>query len=455
MPAGTTMRVGPGASFKASTDVKIQVLGELIVQGSAEGPVTFDGAGVPRSWHGIVVESGGKLTLENAHISGASYGLYIMPGAEFSVDSSVIDTSFKAAVVQSNGSFTRTRFIASVPETVSLASEVTVDDPNGALTIMDASPTITDCQFDGASSLTDLVRIGGMASPVFDHVYLHDAHCAFHTFGGTNTSATIRHTRMKNFAYAFMAYTTKPIVEDSVFITNSSDFGICLGATEDNAPVLRNNYYTGGEVLLDPAASTSASSTPARPARTTRASEPSALSRTDGSADACLFGSRLLPRHGTGEGDAPLPRGIAVSADGAGVALALPGFGLLLRRAADSPFVYACDAMLGVPPSDTPPALQYFADGSWLIGSSGGLHTFDADGCERAPAHVTLGRSLISALAIQPASQVAFVVAARLRRWHLAQPRPRCTVAAHWRDRSCGQRERAADRSCGSQRVCT
>ncbi|MET0387731.1 MAG: hypothetical protein ABW321_17300 [Polyangiales bacterium] len=251
IPAGSTMTVGPGATFKASPDVKVQVLGELIVKGSSESPAVFAGGGMPRSWHGIVVEAGGKLTLEHAQISGATYGLFIMPGAEFSVDSSVIDTSFKAAVVQSNGSFTRTRFVATVPETVSLASEVTVDDPNGALTIMDASPTITDCRFDGASALTDLVRIGGNASPTFDHVYLHDAHCAFHTFGGTNTSARITHARIENFPYGFMAYTTKPIVEDSVFINNGADFGICLGATEDNAPALRNNFYSGGEVLLD------------------------------------------------------------------------------------------------------------------------------------------------------------------------------------------------------------
>jgi hypothetical protein len=107
---------------------------------------------------------------------------------------------------------------------------------------------------------------------------------------------------------------------------------------------------------------------------------------------------------------APLPRAVAVSADGASIALALPGFGLLLRTSARSEFVYACDAMLGVPPSDAPPALQYFADGSWLIASSGGLHTFDADGCERVASHVTLGRSPISAIAIHAASQVAYAV---------------------------------------------
>lgn len=251
--AGKTARVGPGTKFKLTgADVKVQVLGELVVRGTIESPAIFGVGGTPKSWHGIVIEKGGKLTLEHAQISGANYGLFAMPGSEFSVDSSVIDTSFKAAVVQSNGSFTRTRFVATVPDSVSLASEVSVDDPNGALTIIDASPTITDCRFDGASSLTDLVRIGGMSSPTFDHVYLHDAHCAFHTFGGTNTSARITNALIENFAYGFMAYTTKPIVENSVFMNNSADFGICLGATADNAPGLKSNFYSSGEVSLDP-----------------------------------------------------------------------------------------------------------------------------------------------------------------------------------------------------------
>ncbi|MET0388360.1 MAG: hypothetical protein ABW321_20480, partial [Polyangiales bacterium] len=134
IPAGKTVKVGPGTTFKAASGVKVQVSGELFVMGSADSRAAFVGSGAPRSWHGIVVESGGKLSLQNAQISGATYGLFVHPGAEFSVDSSIIDTSFKAAVIQSNGSFTRTRFVATVPETVSLASEVSVDDPNGALT---------------------------------------------------------------------------------------------------------------------------------------------------------------------------------------------------------------------------------------------------------------------------------------------------------------------------------
>jgi|GEM_PF-5465022 len=111
---------------------------------------------------------------------------------------------------------------------------------------------------------------------------------------------------------------------------------------------------------------------------------------------------------------APLPRGLAVSPDGVGVALALPGFGLLLRTATAPGFAYACDAVLGIPPSDAPPAVQYFADGSWLVASSGGLHTLDADGCELSPPHVALGRAPISAIAIHGASQVAYAVATEL-----------------------------------------
>jgi hypothetical protein len=125
------------------------------------------------------------------------------------------------------------------------------DDPNGCLTIIDASPSISNCQFDGASPFTDLVRIGGMSSPSFDKVWLHDAHCAFHTAGGTNTSAKITNALLENFSYGFMAFKTKPIVEDSVFKGNLTDFGLCNGATAENAPLLKNNFYEGAAASLD------------------------------------------------------------------------------------------------------------------------------------------------------------------------------------------------------------
>ena len=251
IPAGKTVRVGPGVTFNAKTDVKIQVLGTLIVEGSTDAPVSFLGAGEPRSWYGIVIESGGELLLSQAKIGGASYGLYAKPGSKFSVDHAVIGTSFKAAIIQSDGSFAHTLFNASTPDSISLADDVSVDDPNGTLTIMDASPQVSDCEFNGSSGFTDMVRIGGKSSPTFDHVYLHGAHCGFHTFGGANTSPKITNAIFENLAYGIMAYTTKPIIEDSVFRSNSTDIGMCTDATADNVPMLKNNNYESGSASID------------------------------------------------------------------------------------------------------------------------------------------------------------------------------------------------------------
>jgi hypothetical protein len=251
IPAGKTVRVCPGVTFTAAMGVKIDVLGELVVEGTAASPVSFVGSGQPRSWYGIAIESGGNLKLSQAKIGGASYGIYALPGSSFTVDYAEIGTSFKAAIVQSNGSFNHTRFEATTPNSISLADQVSVDDPNGTLTIMDASPTITNCNFDGSSGFTDMVRIGGKSSPTFDHVYLHGAHCGFHTFGGTNTSAHITNAIFENLAYGVMAYTTKPIIENSVFKTNSTDVGFCTGATKDNTPELKNNSYTNGMPVID------------------------------------------------------------------------------------------------------------------------------------------------------------------------------------------------------------
>ena len=108
---------------------------------------------------------------------------------------------------------------------------------------------------------------------------------------------------------------------------------------------------------------------------------------------------------------APLPRAVVVSPTGGAAAVALPGFGLLMRTASDPSFAYACDALLGIPPSDRAPQLSYFDDDTLLLGSPAGLRRLDANGCgfdERAP---LLGEAPVSALAIHPLTQVAYAIA--------------------------------------------
>lgn len=250
--AGATLRVGPGVTFTASASVKVQVEGTLIVTGTAESPARFLGAGVPRSWHGVVIAAGGRVEMTHVEIGGATYALHAQPGSAFVVDHADLGTSFKAAVLQADGAFDHTRFHASGDPTFSPVNEVSIDDVNGTLTILDASPSVSNSSFDGSAALVDMVRIGGNASPVFDHVLVQDAHCGFHTFGAANASPRITNSRFERLAYGIMAYTMKPVIENSVFIDNANDVGFCFGATADNVPELHDNHYSSGAALVDP-----------------------------------------------------------------------------------------------------------------------------------------------------------------------------------------------------------
>lgn len=254
IPAGKTVHVCPGVTFKAATgkDLKVDVQGTLIVDGTEAAPVHFLGGGTPRSWYGIAIAQGGELKLTHAEVGGAAYGVFALAGSKYAIDHSEFNTSFKGGILQSDGTITNSRFVATTPPTIAITNEVGVDDPNGTLTIMDASPSVTNTSFDGSSAFTDMVRVGGNASPTFDHVYVHAAHCGFHTFGGNNTSPHITNSVFEGLSYGIMAYTTKPIIEDSVFKGNANDVGICDGATEDNTPVLKNNNYSSGSPSVDP-----------------------------------------------------------------------------------------------------------------------------------------------------------------------------------------------------------
>ena len=105
--------------------------------------------------------------------------------------------------------------------------------------------------FEGFSAFTDMVRVGGDAAPLFDHVRLNGAHCAFHNFGSTNNSPRVTNSIIEHMSYGAMAFTSKPIFENCNFENNTDDVGYCYGAVADNAPVLTGNYYLSGDATVD------------------------------------------------------------------------------------------------------------------------------------------------------------------------------------------------------------
>jgi hypothetical protein len=251
VPAGSRGRIGPGAALIAAADIQIRVEGELVVEGSAQSPARFAGNGIASSWYGILVAAGGRLTLKHGALTQARYGVHALAGSSYALDYADISGGFKAAVLESDGTIDHSRFAGAPPTNIAVTLEVSIDDPNGTMTIMNASPTVKNSWFDGASAYTDMVRIGGAASPTFDHVLMQNAHCGFHTFGGVNTSPRITNSVFQNLSYGIMAFQTKPSFERSVFINNTNDVGLCLGAQADSAPVLSGNYYASGSPAID------------------------------------------------------------------------------------------------------------------------------------------------------------------------------------------------------------
>jgi hypothetical protein len=111
---------------------------------------------------------------------------------------------------------------------------------------------------------------------------------------------------------------------------------------------------------------------------------------------------------GHAQAHAPVPRALSVAPDGSAVALSLPGFGMLVRRDASSPFAYACDALLRIVPSLDPPALARRDDGVLLLGTKAGLRAMTPDGCPHALAQ-PLPAAPVFALAIS--GQIAWAIA--------------------------------------------
>ncbi len=249
--AGETLRIGAGTTLTASVGVTLRVEGTLLVEGTQEAPVRFLGAGTPRSWEGIVLAEGSSANLKYVEISGATYGIFALPGSSFSVDRADIGESFKAAIVQSDGSFSNTAFHASGDPTFSLSGAAPITDVNGTLTIVDASPTITNSSFDRGAPLVDMVRVRGTSSPTFDHCSFTDAHCGVHTEDVANGGTRITNSTFRNMPFGLMAFNTAPQLEGNVFTGNGSDIGVCLGATTATAPVLKGNYYEGGVPRFD------------------------------------------------------------------------------------------------------------------------------------------------------------------------------------------------------------
>lgn len=117
---------------------------------------------------------------------------------------------------------------------------------------------------------------------------------------------------------------------------------------------------------------------------------------------------------------APEPRGVALSGDASSIAVALPGFGLLVRAGPAAPFSYVCDALLETLPSDMVTPMAFTGDGSLLVGTAAGMRLLGDDGCPRGDETSELRETPVFALAVsksRPATAYAVTAGAQAGLW--------------------------------------
>lgn len=216
--AGSTLTVCAGATVTLTSSASIVVAGTLAIEGTASSPVKLSGTQATEgSWPGLVVRSGGALIGSFFEVHGAALGIDAQAGSTFHIDHLLIDTTSQALNLASSG-------------TVSHGVLHGLGDGQNspAILVDSASPRVADTLVNqGAYDGVDLIVVEGSASaPVFDHVEVSDAHCAFHVDEGSGL--TISNAYLHHSAYGIMpSGSTGTVIAHTNFEDNSVNVGSC------------------------------------------------------------------------------------------------------------------------------------------------------------------------------------------------------------------------------------
>jgi hypothetical protein len=230
--AGTTLTICAGSTLTAAPGVSLHVLGRLQIQGTAALPVKLAGSSAEESaWTGIAVDAGGDLSATYLEIHDAEIALSARPGATYAIDHLVIDDSATMLALASDG-------------TIAHGTLRGLGDRQGGspVYVAGAAPHITDTSItQGSYGSVDMIIIyGAGAAPVFDHVEVADAHCAFHI--GNSSGAVFSNSWFHHNSYAFMLGDS---IDGQVTHNNFEGNDINLGSCGGGAMLVSDNFFQG------------------------------------------------------------------------------------------------------------------------------------------------------------------------------------------------------------------
>jgi hypothetical protein len=249
--SGVTVTIAPGATVNVSSGVTITVDGTLTASSTTKA-ATVTGSG----WTGVVVASGGTLSLTGVDISGASTAIDVQKGAtsaEF--DSGTINAAQTPFKVESGGALgTKSATVTGTLGTTTIAGSFTASkltyNSNGNEGIVTTDPaaqlSIEDSTLQGTGPTGDmLVSQGGAAKFHIAYSTISNVHCGFH-FDAVS-EFDISYINDQSNAFGFMLYGSSgagPFTVSYSNIVQNSAYAYDTQGT--NAPITFDHDYVTG-----------------------------------------------------------------------------------------------------------------------------------------------------------------------------------------------------------------
>ena len=249
--AGATVTIDPAATVNLGAGVTITVLGTLTAS-SAAAHAKLTGA----AWTGIVVASGGTLSLDGVDLVNAASAIVVQKGAAAAAydDATITAATAPFTIAAGAALTTRKSTVAGTLGSSAVSGALTASyldyDSNGHTGIETLDPaaqlSIEDSTMHGSGPSADfLVASAGAAKFHVAYSSISNVHCAFHF--DTLSEFDVSYANIDGNAFGFMLYGSGGAgpftVSDSNLYSNAAYDYDTQGS---NAPITFDHVYAAG-----------------------------------------------------------------------------------------------------------------------------------------------------------------------------------------------------------------
>jgi hypothetical protein len=243
--------ITPGATVTLGSGVSIAIAGTLTASSATGTHAKLTGA----SWTGLVVNTGGTLSLDGVDITGASTALQTNTGAtkaEYD-DGTITGASQPFNVGTGSTLGMKHANVAGTKGSSQVAGSLVASyldyNSNGNEGIVTTNPAATesieDSTLHGSGPVADMVvSATGAASIHIAYSNITNVHCGFHF--DTVTSFDISYSNIQSNSYGFMLYGSDGSGTRSVTFSNVDQNQIAYDTQGNNGPISFDNDYVTG-----------------------------------------------------------------------------------------------------------------------------------------------------------------------------------------------------------------